>query len=75
MTNPHPPRWPKHRPEIGSRFYVTWRNSSGTVVALPYGTGVKMQLDSGITISMSGNDWSEAVEDGSVKQILEDNQK
>jgi hypothetical protein len=34
-----------------------------------------MQLDSGNAILMAGNDWSEAVEDGSVKQVLEDNQK
>lgn len=75
MTKPHPPRWPKHRPEIGSRFYITWHDSNATVISLPYGTCVEMKLDSGNTILMAGNDWSEAVEDGSLKQILEDGQR
>lgn len=63
--------WPAHRPEIGCRCYVTWHNNNGTVTKLPYGTCVEIRLDSGAEILLAGNDWSEAVEDGSLRLFRE----
>lgn len=61
--------WERHKPAIGDRVFVSWRDCAGTVIGIPWGTCVDVKLDNGNDCGLCGNDWAESIDDGTI-QVL-----
>ncbi len=61
--------WTRHLPTIGDRVRVAWRESDGTVIGIPYGTCVDIELDNGEKCCLSGNEFANSVDDGSIVKL------
>jgi hypothetical protein len=61
--------WTRHKPVIGDRVRITWRDADGTVTAIPWGTCVDVKLDDGRDCFLAGNDWAEGIDEGSIIKL------